>query len=164
MAGFGRCNTFVEADIDLAAVRFFDAMNDWSGFLQYFPDDIPLKLSRIDLAEGNIEGVLPCTRRAFIAKELYPEEFRAAVPDYVLETLLAADRDAGTLVFRVEGELNGMRNYYGRITVSPLGVDRCNVRFSAQFDLVEGGDGQAAIDSIEEMHRKVIARMDRMLS
>lgn len=145
------------ADLDISADSFFDAASDWTGLLNYLGEPCPFKFTHISVAEGSQIGKLPLTRRMHLDKSLLPPDTPPdAVPDYFPETLLAADRDAGTIVYRVEGNALGMRNYYAVKEVESLAPHRCHASISSRFDYPADEDVDSLLAALELVYRGVI--------
>lgn len=161
MSGFSHLKASYSAELAISAETFFDAASDWQGILGILPPEHPFKFTHVDLAEGSSRGQTPCTRLMHLDKSTLAPEVASAMPDMFRETLLVADREAGTLIYRVEGATLGMRNYYGVKDIEPIDGNRCRVTITARFDFPSDADGQAIIDALIEVYKGVVHGAER---
>jgi len=157
MHGFRHHRASYGAELDVNADAFFEGAADWTGILDYLPDWHPFKFTHVSLGEGCEEGRFPITRLMHLDKSSLPEGTPPeSLPDFFRETLLAADAEAGTLNYRVEGETLGMRNYFAVKEIETLGPDRCKATINARFDFPEEADAEPLIAALMEVYRGVI--------
>lgn len=155
MTGFRHMRATWSAEIPISAQRFTDEAADWVKSMDYLLDN-PFKFSKCVHAPGSERGKLPCSRLMYIDKTGMTPEQAAALPEYFRETLMEVDREAYTLVYRVEGDVIGMRNYFATKEAEPLGPDRCRATMSARFDLRSEIDPATFVSNLEAVYKAVI--------
>lgn len=156
MTKFAHRSSTYSAEIGISADDFFDAAADWQGIAGILPAEHPYKFSKVELVSGSVNGQAPCTRRMFLDKSSLPEDVAGGLPDYFQETMLVADKEAGTIVYRVEGETLGMRNYYGIKEIEPIDDKRCRVTIWARYDFPLDADADGMNDGLVTVYKGVI--------
>lgn len=137
MTKFKHVTIVYEADVNLPADRFFDHLTDWTNVLAYLPEWHPFAFTHVTLAEGHSDEGFPRTRLMYLDKTALPDGTDPdSLPDSFAETLILADKEAGTVVYKVEPTL-GMRNYYGIQVIEPRPGNTCHTKLTVQFDCPE---------------------------
>jgi hypothetical protein len=163
MATFRHVRASWGAEIPLSAERFVAEASDWVKSMDYLLDN-PFKFSKCVYAPGSERGKLPCTRLMYIDKTGLPTEQADTLPEYFRETLLHVDPEAFTLIYQVEGDTLGMRNYYATKEAEPLGPDRCRATITARFDLRSEIDPDTFVAGILPVYKAVILGIAKHVS
>ena len=145
---------------DEAAVSADDWMTgaaDWAEHVNFFIETLPLKCTKSVYAPGMKKGQFPLTRHVTVDKSVLSKEEAAALPDVFPETLVWMDAAAHMLLYRIEGEPWGMRNYFAFNEVEPLGPNTCKVTFSSRFDLPKEIPADAFLPGFHTAYKAMIA-------
>ena len=143
-------------ELDVPADDFIKAASHWSNIGECLLDNHPFKFSKVELAEGSVEGVQPCTRIMYLDKSAMSKEVADASPDTFHETLIVTDPIARTMVYKVEGEPMGMRNYYGFKEVEVLGPNKCRATITVRFDFPAELPTEQLMESLIAVYKGVI--------
>lgn len=164
MSKFQHVHIVYEAEVDLPAERFFDALTDWTGLAAYLPAWHPFKFSHVTLGEGSTEGRLPLTRLMHLDKSALPKDTPPdSLPDCFAETLIVADKEAGTIVYKVEETL-GMRNYYGFQEVDSVSNGKCRTKLNVRFDCPSDVDLVPFRDTLIQVYKGVVHGIEEALA
>jgi hypothetical protein len=155
MATFRHMRASWSTELPISAARFVAEASDWVGSMDHLLDN-PFKFAKCVYASGSERGKLPCTRLMYIDKTDMSKEQAAALPEHFRETLFAVDHEAHTLVYQVEGDVLGMRNYYATKEAEPLGPDRCRATITARFDLRSEIDPDTFVANLQAVYKAVI--------
>lgn len=161
MTKFKHVTIVHEADVDLDADTFFDKLAAWTNVGQYLPEWHPFKFTHVSLAEGHTDQGFPRTRLMHLDKSALPEDADpGSLPDVFAETLHAADKEAGTVIYTVEPTL-GMRNYYGFQEVDSLPGGKCHTRLTVRFDCPEELYSAEFEQTLIQVYKGVIHGIER---
>ena len=155
MAGFKHMRATFGAEIPISAEEFVDRASDWVKSMEYLQDN-PFEFAKCVHAEGSSRGKLPCTRLMYLDKTGLPKEQADGLPEYFRETLFHVDREAHVMVYQVEGQPIGMRNYYATKEAEPIAADRCRATICARFDLDDSIDGETFVSMLQQVYKAVI--------
>jgi hypothetical protein len=157
MSDYQHVQTTFSDEAPVSADDWMMGAADWAEHVNFFIATLPLKCTKSVYAPGAKKGQFPLTRHVTVDKSVLSKEDAAAIPDIFPETLVWFDATARMLLYRIEGEPWGMRNYFAFNEVEPLGPDKCKVTFSSRFDLPPGFPADAMLPGFHTAYKAMIA-------
>lgn len=160
MPKFNRVHVTRSGEIAVPAAIYWEAVNNWSNLMEWWPSPPPMPLLGCALKSGHRVDKLPCTRlvRIDIGK-LPPGVDATLIPEAFEETLLFSDPEARVLYYTIGGQpLLGMRNYFAYTEVDELGPHLTRVTNTGRVDVPEGVPVELVAGLMADVYERAIIR------